>query len=386
MKLENNDKIFITGGHLTPALAVLEELQERGYRNLVWVGTQYSQTQSEHKSAEYEQVTARNIRFIPFHAGKVWRRWTIRTAFKALTNLLKIPLGFITAFPLIMGERPKVVISFGGYLALPIVIAARLQQIKVVTHEQTTTIGMANRIIARFAHKVFVSWEETVGKFPETKVVLTGNPVRREVLRVTTSNFSFPDKLPVIYVTGGNQGANTINWRLMKILPELLKDANVLHQTGKSSITQDYHKASELKASLPEELKPRYIIRDNIYGDQIGEAFGKADLVVSRSGANTIAELLLLQIPSILIPIPWSSNNEQLRNARMLKSTGLAYLLEQYDEMPPSELLEAIKIGLKRIKKKQGFNGKPIEEVTQASAKLVIPNGAKNIVDQLEKL
>ena len=383
--LNKSDRIFLLGGHFTPALAVIEELQERGFFDLHWIGTKYSQTNDRHLSAEYQVIKQKNITFHSFRAGKLWRKWTLRTLLKAIFNLILIPAGFAHALLLVLRLRPKIIISFGGYLALPVVIMGRLAGVRVVTHEQTLSPGLANRIIAVFANKILISWTQTAKFFPKNKTIYTGNPIRKEVLRSATNVYNFDSDLPVIYVTGGNQGANTINKRLIKILHLLLKKASVIHQTGSSSLTSDFNQALALKQSLPDELKSRYLVKEHIFGDEIGEVFAKSDLIVSRSGANTITEILALGKLSILIPLPWSSGNEQYRNAEFVATTGFARILKQYDAMPPQELLTAIESGIAQLKLNQAFNGESMEEAAEEARKLVNLKAQIEIVDIIER-
>jgi UDP-N-acetylglucosamine--N-acetylmuramyl-(pentapeptide) pyrophosphoryl-undecaprenol N-acetylglucosamine transferase len=367
---KSQNKILFVGGHMTPALAVLEEFKSRGYHNFVWLGHKYPQTFSKLESSEFKVVTAQNIKFYNIHAGKLWRKWTKATLFKGLYNLCLIPVGVVEAFFILLRERPRVVVSFGGYIALPVVFAAWLLRIKAVTHEQTMTSGMANRILAKFANKIFVSWPNSKKFYPANKTILTGNPIRKEVFDITTNQFNFNNDLPIIYITGGNQGANTINWRLFEILPELLKTNNIIHQTGNSTLTNDFTKAQQKHASLPAQLKERYVFAANFYGPEIGEIFAKAQLVVSRAGANTVSEIIALDKYALFIPIPWSSGNEQQKNAEYAHSLGNGEILKQYDAMQPTELLLAIKHALNLARKRN----RPSNTNTQQAASKIIVN------------
>lgn len=376
-------KIALIGGHLTPALAVADELLSLGYNNLIWIGVKKSQTADTRLSAEYKIVTQKAIKFINFKAGKLWLKWTPATFFKALYNLILIPVGFIWALIVVIKHRPSVIMSFGGFLALPLAFAGKLSGAQLFTHEQTAAAGLTNRIIARICDKVFISWESSAAYFPKAKTIITGNPIRAEVLKQTTHNYVFSEKLPVVYITGGNQGANTINWRIAKVISLILKQANVIHQTGSSGLTNDFKNAHESRQNLPEELRKRYIIKEHIFGEEIGEVFAKADLVVSRSGANTISELLALQKPSLLIPIPWSSGAEQLKNAQLVANTGLAKILLQYDDMQPKELLDNILDCLEHIKKNKGFNGEKLDDCKIKALKLIKTNAAAKIASYI---
>ena len=139
--ITKNEKIIIIGGHLTCAVSVLEELRNQEYTNLVWVGTKFSQTDSKNPSAEFKVITEMGIRFVDFRAGKIWRKITLKTLAKAFLGLLLIPVGFVQALRIIIKEKPALILSFGGFLALPIVVMGKLLRKKVITHEQTLTVG-----------------------------------------------------------------------------------------------------------------------------------------------------------------------------------------------------------------------------------------------------
>lgn len=377
------DRVLIIGGHLTPALAVLEELQKQGFTDIYWAGVRYSQTAGRNESAEYGLIKDKGIPFLDFRAGKLWRKWTLKTLFKGIYNLVLIPWGWLQALYILIKYKPKLILSFGGYMAVPFVMAAWLLGIKTATHEQVVAMGLSNRIITRFVNRIYLSWQENLQELSpklQAKALVTGNPIRKSLLEVTTSAINFPDPLPLVYVTGGNQGANTINWRLFKILPELLKEVNLVHQVGASTITNDIKEAARISAELPPELSRRYLYFDNIFGPEIAEIYNKADLIVSRAGANTISELMLLGKLAILIPIPWSAHQEQKRNAELYAKTGLGLVLEQYDAMPPEELLAAIRKGLEHVSKQTDFTDSPLQESSKQAQKSFPRDAAENIV------
>ena len=209
-------RIVVTGGHYTPALAVIEELRERGNFRFFWFGHRWLSGGEERESAEYRAVKKLGVPFFDLKAGKLYRTRSWREIFK-------IPLGFFHAFYLVLKVRPRLIISFGGYLAPPVVLAGFLMGVPSITHEQTTVSGWANRFVSLFARKVLVSWEPSLGFFPERKTVFTGNPIRRAIFEVRTKRFSFSNPLPVVYVTGGKQGAHVVNDAVRGNLSEILK-------------------------------------------------------------------------------------------------------------------------------------------------------------------
>jgi len=289
---KKNKKIAIIGGQLSPALAVLDKLLDDGYENIIWIGQKYPMRAEKNTSAEYQQVKARKVRFVRFHMGKIWRNWGIQNLFSGLINFILVPFGFLHAFYVTFKEKPDLILSFGGNIALPIVIIAHLLKVKTVTHEQTIAPRRANILVATYSDKILVGWKQSLKFFSKQKAVLTGNPIRKEILKTSTNSYRFDNDLPIIYISAGSEGAHAINWRTLKIVPKLLAKANIIHQTSNSSITNDYEKALEFKRGLPEEVVARYIVRDNIYSAEIGEILSKADLLVSRSGASSINEIL----------------------------------------------------------------------------------------------
>lgn len=339
------NKILITGGHLTPALAVLDELQKLESTQILWVGYKTNQAGNKELSAEYKVITERKIPFFSLKSGKLVRKWTPQTFLYGIWQFALLFLGLFQALIIVLRVRPNLVLSFGGFMAVPVVVWAKLFGAKIVTHEQTVVVGLANKIITKFADKILVSWEDSLKYFPKTKTILSGNPIRKEILNPPHSSTlfnSFYKKLPVVFITGGNQGANEINSRIELILSELLEISNVVHQCGSREIKRFASKKNEL--SIDQQKK--YLVSDYFNSTDIAYIFNNADLVISRSGANTITELLFLKKRCILIPIPWVSHNEQFKNAKLLESNGLATIFEQKDENTAFKLLEVVKSNL----------------------------------------
>lgn len=369
---------------MTPALAVISELRKRGHDNFVWVGHKHNQFGSNAESPEYRMVNELGIRFIDLPAGKLTRNW--RSEFKAgIINLLKIPYGFLKGFLIILKERPTLVMSFGGYIALPIVIAAKLIGKKVITHEQTAVTGLTNKVLPLFSDKMLISWPSSAKFYPKHKTILTGNPIRPEILQANSNSFAFENDLPVLFVTGGNQGSHKINQAIFANLEKLLEVCNIIHQTGNSSVTQDWEEARARKTSLPDTLESRYIPRDFIGTGEFGEVFARASLIVARSGANTTYEILALGKRTIFIPIPWVTHNEQFLNAKIAADTGLAVILPEV-ELSPTSLFDRIHQGLYLHAQGHDYRGRDFADAVAAAKKLVIADAAIQITDQIELL
>lgn len=366
-------KIIISGGHLTPALAVLDEFKRRGIENFIWVGRKFSMFGDKESSAEFQIVKSRGISFIDLKMGKIYRK--ISTA--GIISFLQIPFGFIQALFILFKEKPDLIVSFGGYLAVPVVFWAKMLEIPAVTHEQTVTIGRANKFIQKFAKLVFLSWQSSFDNLSQNqknsgKFILAGNPIRKAVFQKETDKFDFKNKKKTIYITGGNLGSHIINLNVLKILPQILTKYNVIHQCGSTTVHNDIEMLSKFREKLPVELRKSYIVQTGFWEDEIGAVFANSDFVISRSGANTVTEVLALRKPSILIPIPWSAENEQFLNAKMIENVGLGIILEQKD-LNPENLLKRIE---------QASSIIITEEVKRKINNLLISKAETKIVDQ----
>ena len=318
--MKKNRRIVITGGHHTCALAIARGLKKEGYE-IIWFGHKHTMRGEPSISAEYKEVTKEGFDFVNLKTGKFYKNYhpleQIRTIF-----------GFLQAFYHLIRLRPVLIVSFGGYLAVPVVLIGWFLRIPSVAHEQTTSVGLANRIISSFVNRIFITWPSSKKFFPSKKTELIGLPLRKSILQARKRRF-FNNQLPVIFITGGKQGAHMINKIIEQILPDLLENFNLIHQAGGIVKTGDLKRLKEKKELLPSYLKERYYLKDYFFGKEQGEAFKAADLVISRAGANTVYELAVLGKPAILIPISWSVNNEQTKNAEILQKYGLAEILPE---------------------------------------------------------
>ncbi|MBI2051275.1 UDP-N-acetylglucosamine--N-acetylmuramyl-(pentapeptide) pyrophosphoryl-undecaprenol N-acetylglucosamine transferase [Candidatus Roizmanbacteria bacterium] len=325
-------KILVTGGHVTPALALLERLKDH---EIVFVGRKYALESEQTLSLEYKEITRRNIRFIHLQTGRLNRLVSTAT----IASVLRIPFGFFQGFRIIKEERPQIILTFGSYLAVPIAFWAYLSEIPVYLHEQTSIPGKANRFIGLFAKKIFVSFPETERFFPKHKVFLTGNPIRTSVFKSKKKPTTFYKDRPVIYVTGGSLGSHGINLHLKNILPALLKKYIVIHQVGDTAKYNDYEMLLNFKEQLPERLKSFYFPKKHFLEEEIGYVYAQADVVVGRAGANTFFELISLEKPAIFIPLPWSAGKEQQKQAEIFQKEGVGEIFPQSE---PSERLAVL--------------------------------------------
>lgn len=327
--------IYIIGGHVTPALSVCDELIKRGW-SIYYVGRKYALEGDSALSFEYNVVRKRGIPLRVLTTGRVPRIFSWR----AFVSLFKIPLGFVQAFRYLAQDKPQLILAFGGYVAVPIVIAGWIMGIPSITHEQTFTPGLANRLLGYFVKKVCLSWEETRKYFPKPKVVVTGTPLRTVIFEVKTA-FPIDINKPLLYITGGSLGAHSLNVEIEKILEQLLAHFSVIHQCGAAKEFKDYERLSRYKAQLPPQLQRRYLPVEHVDEDHIGWVYKYAAALVARAGANTIAEIIILAKPTLFIPLPWSGAGEQLRNAQYLVERKAALMLAQ-SAITPNHLVNTI--------------------------------------------
>ncbi len=316
-------KIVICGGHLTPALAVISELQKKGGWEIYYLGRKYAMEGEKTPAAESQIIPQLGVSFMAFNPGRLQRRFTRYT----IPSLLRIPFGFLRALTLLLQIRPQTILSFGGYVSVPVVIAGWLLRIPILTHEQTVVFGLASKINAFFANKVAVSFPESLKYFSKKKAVLTGNPIREEIFKIKKPAWSpiLDSRFPMIYITGGSQGSHVINKAVNEIVTQLLEKYMVIHQTG----AKDYPSMLQTADRISPELKSRYFIVSFINPSEIGWVFKEADLIVSRSGANTVSEIAALGKPALFIPLLGSYQDEQTKNAQMLVMAGTAEILPQ---------------------------------------------------------
>jgi len=330
-------KIVVTaggGGHFSPALAVMRKLPKEA--NILFIGRKHAFEGDKAESFEYKTVHELKIPFEMIITGRLQRTVSLYS----FTSLLKIPYGFLQSLRILTSFRPDVVFSTGGYVTLPVTIAARILDIPVVIHEQARKAGLANRIAGKFARKICISWESSVPFFPPEKTVLTGNTFREAFLHPPKKKF-FPDPLPIIYITGGSLGSHAMNHMVEEILEKLLSKFNIFHQTGDAQAFKDYERLRQLRESLPEKLQKRYYLTKFVSPDEVATILRMASLVISRSGINTLTEILYFEKPALLIPLPHGQTNEQRENARFLEELGLARVKEQ-EELTPETLYTEI--------------------------------------------
>ncbi len=317
-------RILLTGGgtagHVTPNIALLPRLRELGYE-ISYIG---SYNGIEKKLMEDFQVPYYGI-----SSGKLRRYFDP----KNFTDPFKVIKGYGEACRIIKKLSPDVLFSKGGFVSVPVVLAANRYHVPAIIHESDMTPGLANKLCIPSAKKVCCNFPETIQYLPANKAVLTGSPIRQELLkgdRLHALRFTgLSANKPVILVMGGSMGAVAVNEALRRILPTLLKEFQVIHLCGVGKLD---HSLGHLAGYVQYE----YI------KDELKDLFALADIVISRAGANAICELLALKKPSLLIPLSAAaSRGDQLLNAHSFEKQGFSMVLEE-EKITNDALLQAI--------------------------------------------
>ncbi len=317
-------KIVLTGGgtagHVTPNIALLPALRKDGYE-ISYIGS--------YDGIEKKLIEEQKIAYYGISSGKL-RRYFSWDNFKDPFKVLK---GFFQAGKLLSHIRPDVVFSKGGFVSVPVVLAAKAKHIPVIIHESDLTPGLANKIAIPSAVKVCCNFPETLPYLPKDKAVLTGSPIRQELLcgnaRAAKEYCRFQKDLPVLLIMGGSIGSVYINRAVRGCLDELLEKYQIIHLCG--------------KGNLDDSLKGRVGYAQFEYvSEQLPDLFAAADLVIARAGANSICELLALRKPNILIPLSRNaSRGDQILNAASFEKQGFSFVMEE-ESVTSESLMAAI--------------------------------------------
>lgn len=307
-------KIIMTGGgtagHVTPNLALVPKLKENGFE-IKYIGSI--------DGIEKEIITKENIPYYGISSGKLRRYFSM----KNFTDPFKVMKGTIQALRIISKEKPDVIFSKGGFVAVPVVMAASLKKIPVVAHESDMTPGLANKLSAPFCDKLCVTFRESLKYIKDNKGILTGSPIREEILQGDKSEgkkiCGFNDDKEIIFIMGGSLGSQLINNEIRKNLDKLLKEFNIIHICGKGNIDESlnnkkgYKQFEFVREELPHLMKC-------------------CDYIISRAGANSIFEFLALKKPTILIPLSRkASRGDQILNSKSFAKEGYSLMIEEED-------------------------------------------------------
>ncbi len=352
-----------TGGHTSPGLAVAAVLRRRGVEG-AWIGSR--------DGVEARRVPAAGLPYYAIPTGKLRRYW----AWRNVTDLgINAPAGVLRARSLLRRLRPRVVFGTGGFVALPVVLAAATTGIPVVIHEQTAVPGLANRLASRVARRIAVAWAAAAPRFPAARVVVTGNPVRAELRDGSRADavarFGLDPGLPLVYVTGGAQGAHRINRVVGEAIADLLPHAQVIHQCGDNRETGDRRWLEERRAALPPALAGRYHVVPYLDAELPG-VYAAVSLVIGRAGAGTVNECCELGVAALYVPLPGTSGDEQTANARLVERAGGAVVLPQA-ELTAARLVERVRSLLSEPRK--------LEDMGERARTLAVPDAAERLAD-----
>ncbi|OGH06003.1 MAG: hypothetical protein A2W22_03705 [Candidatus Levybacteria bacterium RBG_16_35_11] len=360
-------KIVLIGGHFSPAFSLIQKLKDD---DILYIGRKYALEGDSSLSFEFRTLDSLGIKFIRINTGRFQRRLSRYT----IPSLAKVPSGFFQSYKILRKFRPDIVVGFGGYLSVPVVLAAYLLKIPIVLHEQTLEAGFANKMLARFANKICISHASSFKYFSKQKTVLTGNPIRDEILQAKGVKLK-ENEIPLIYITGGSLGSHKINLLLEKTIEKMLNFANVIHQTGDAKNFRDFERLTDMKNKMNEKLKKRYQLFKFLSPDQVGEVLRDCNLVIARSGINTVSEIIYLAKPAIFIPLPFSQRNEQKKNAEMAKKLGIAEIFEE--NQSTQQFLELVKKMISNLDKYRDKNPSAQEEGASEKVIDVIRQTAK---------
>lgn len=317
-------RIILTGGgtagHVTPNIALIPKLLELGY-DIQYIGS--------YNGIEKDLIEPFGIPYHGISSGKLRRYFSVQN----FTDPFRVVKGFGEARKLIRDLKPDVIFSKGGFVSVPVVLAGKRCKVPVIIHESDMTPGLANKIAIPSATKVCCNFPETLGSLPEGKAVLTGSPIRQELLSgnkiAALDMCGFSADKPVILVIGGSLGSVVVNNAVRQSLPELLKDFQIIHLCGKGK-TDDSLKNTKGYCQF-EYIK-----------SELRDIFALADIVISRAGANAICELLALRKPNLLIPLSAkASRGDQILNARSFERQGFSVVLEE-EELSEKTLVPAV--------------------------------------------
>jgi UDP-N-acetylglucosamine--N-acetylmuramyl-(pentapeptide) pyrophosphoryl-undecaprenol N-acetylglucosamine transferase len=309
-----------TAGHVTPNLAIIPKLKEKGF-HIEYIGTR--------DGMEKELMACTDVPYHIISAGKLRRYFSLRN----LTDPFKLLAGCVKAGRLLKKLRPAAVFSKGGFVSVPVVFAAHRRKIPVVLHESDYTPGLANRLCITRSDKICVAFEPTLKFVPAGKGICTGLPIRRELLcgdrQAGLELCGFSGEKPVLLVMGGSLGAKALNDAIDALLPELTQRYDVIHIRGKSNLRGG--------------LLPCGYRQFEFVGCELPHIYAAADLMVSRAGATAVFEILSLALPSLLVPLPRAtSRGDQILNAQYFADKGFSLVLEQ-EKMTPETLMAGIR-------------------------------------------
>jgi len=378
-------KIIITGGgsggHTHTALSFVQYLETKfsnTKEQILYIGGNLAmEGEKDAKSIEQKLLEKTDLNYKIIRAGKLQRYFNLRT----IVLIFRTIGGLIDSFKIIKKEKPDLIFSTGGYVTVPVCIAGWILKTPVYIHEQTTSVGLANKISAKFASKIFITFPQSKKHFPKDKTIHTGNLVKKdlfkeketgEITKLIEKMKKNKKETPIIYISGGSQGSHILNTTVREMMTYLLQYYQVILQTGDNKIFKDYDNISKDKQKLSTKIQNHFHIVKYIDSSELGYLYKNIDLFVGRSGASTIYELGLFKKPCILIPIPWTRKNEQQTNAELLEKLNLAKIIPE-GELTPDKLFIEIN---KMFKEKKKIDEEKIK-------KIFVKNAGDKILEEI---
>ncbi len=347
-------KILLTGGgtagHVTPNIALIPSLKKLNYE-IKYIGS--------YDGIEKKLIEEMGIPYTGISSGKLRRYMSL----KNLSDPFRVVKGYSEAKKFVKEYKPDVLFSKGGFVSVPVVLACKKYKVPIIIHESDMTPGLANKISIPYARTVCHNFPETKNHLPEGKSLLTGSPIRAELMQGDASKgrsfCGFDDSKPVIMVTGGSLGAVAVNEAVRAALPELLKEFYVVHLCGKGKTDQSL-------VGTPGYVQFEYI------KEEMKDIFAMADLIISRAGANAICEIQALAIPNILIPLPAkSSRGDQILNAASFKKQGFSEVLDE-ESLSTDLLLDTVrKMYANRDKYIEAMKNSKVDDAVQTIINLI---------------
>jgi len=346
-----------TGGHIAPILAVVSEIKNIACEKNIQEIEFMLITPDEHFR---EALKKAGIKVEKIKAGKLRRYFDM----KNISDIVRIFIGITQSIFIIQKFKPDVVFSKGGFASVPAVFASWILGIPIVTHESDIVPGLANKINSFFASKVLVSFEETQKYFKKGMTIITGNPVREDVLvgdaERGIQTFNLCKGIPILLIFGGSQGAKKINDAVLDAIEKFLEKYQIIHLCGKNNFC-------EMK-DIIERKKLVYSKRYHPYAflsDEMKDAYAVSNIIVSRAGANSIAEIIEVGKPSIIIPLSASANDHQTKNAKWLSEKGLAEVLPEKD-LSGEKLFEKIE----KLNENEKEKGRIVKNISEYKSKM----------------
>ena len=343
-----------TGGHVFPALAIAHEMKRRDW-NVLYVGTA--------TGMESSLVPQAGFPFYSIQTGAVKNQ----TVLKIIKTLWRLIGGVFWALSFLREKKPRAVLGVGGYVSVPICFAAFLLRIPLYLQEQNSSVGIANRFLGLLAKRIFLGFQQALPYFKSTKCLVTGNPLRQ-----TFYDVNFPEYNPnanFLLILGGSQGAKSINDALLSFIERLYAKnpkLKIFHQTGQKDF-------NSVQSTIGTKYKNSY--EYSAFINDIASLYAKASLVIARSGALTVSELIQMGRPAIFVPYPRIGQNDQITNAYMLQNAGAARVVEQGPQF--NDRLEKTLDEL--------FTPSVLEKMNKNFAQLRFGNALASIGDQLTK-